>query len=232
MQTLYSRLADELSKELLCAYLQSKAALDFTLASSFVSRPAYFVEHLVRLPERAVFLDCGAYDGDTIKAFVERYPDYRAIYAFEPSPENAVKLRRYIGSVGLHDCSVFEMGTSDKRETLRFLENDIGFRLDAQGALAIECDTVDHVLQGVQTISMLKMDIEGAELATLKGATKTIQRDRPLLAISVYHAPEDLVSVARFIDETAPGYRFYLRMHNPLHDLILYAVLDENPLVE
>ncbi|MDD7177491.1 MAG: FkbM family methyltransferase, partial [Lachnospiraceae bacterium] len=63
----------------------------------------------------------------------------------------------------------------------------------------------------VETISLLKMDIEGAEYQALLGAKNHIQNDHPVLAISVYHSNEDLLRIPRLIHDICPDYRFYLR---------------------
>ena len=54
------------------------------------------------------------------------------------------------------------------------------------------------------------MDVEGAELRALRGAEMTIREHRPKLAISVYHQPEDIYSIPRFLAELGVGYTFYL----------------------
>ncbi|MFH1618985.1 MAG: FkbM family methyltransferase [bacterium] len=70
------------------------------------------------------------------------------------------------------------------------------------------------------------MDIEGAELDALKGAAETIKKNRPKLAICIYHKPSDLFEIPLFIKSLVPEYRFYLRQHQPIScDLVLYAVI-------
>lgn len=71
------------------------------------------------------------------------------------------------------------------------------------------------------------MDIEGSELEALKGAVKTIQRDKPRLAICLYHKPEDIVEIPRLIKNLVPEYKLYIRHYIPYHfDTVLYAVID------
>jgi len=69
------------------------------------------------------------------------------------------------------------------------------------------------------------MDVEGAELESLKGAEKTIRRDRPKLAICIYHKPEDMTEIPLFIKELVPEYKLYVRMHaNDGSETVLYAI--------
>jgi hypothetical protein len=72
------------------------------------------------------------------------------------------------------------------------------------------------------------MDIEGAEMAALKGAIKTIKRDKPVLAISAYHKPDDLIMIPRYIKSLDAGYNLYVRYTYAcaitLYELVVYAV--------
>ena len=64
-----------------------------------------------------------------------------------------------------------------------------------------------------EPVTLIKMDIEGAEQSALKGCLRHIEEDQPKLALSVYHNFEDIWKLAKMVDETTPGYRFYLRYH-------------------
>ena len=78
----------------------------------------------------------------------------------------------------------------------------------------------------IKKISMIKMDVEGAELKALQGAAGTIRAWHPLLAISLYHKPEDLLTIPQYIQSLSADYHFYLRGHHPelAFELVLYAV--------
>ena len=70
------------------------------------------------------------------------------------------------------------------------------------------------------------MDIEGAELESLQGARKTIRRDRPKLAVCIYHKPEDMIEIPLYIKELVPEYKLYIRHHsNSGTETVLYAVM-------
>jgi hypothetical protein len=64
-------------------------------------------------------------------------------------------------------------------------------------------------------VSLIKLEVEGSELRALMGARATINSNRPRLAISVYHKPEDLITLMQFIRDTGLHYRMSLRQHNP-----------------
>ena len=77
-----------------------------------------------------------------------------------------------------------------------------------------------------QNATWIKMDIEGAEMAALKGARNTILRNKPKLTISIYHSDEDMIRIAEYIHELVPEYRLYIRHHSSNKaETVLYAIL-------
>lgn len=85
----------------------------------------------------------------------------------------------------------------------------------------------DYATQcGLERVDFIKMDIEGAEDAAISGATKTIRRFRPKLAISAYHKRDDMIILPRRILDILPEYRFYLE-HYTIHseETVLYAAV-------
>ena len=70
------------------------------------------------------------------------------------------------------------------------------------------------------------MDIEGAELPALQGAEHIIKKNKPKLAISIYHSDEDMLRLAEYIHELVPEYRLFIRAHRPgIAETVLYAVI-------
>jgi hypothetical protein len=83
---------------------------------------------------------------------------------------------------------------------------------------------IDDVLPTASP-TMVKLDIEGFEPSALSGATRLLERARPVLAVCVYHAPVHLWSIARQIAQLHLDYRFSLRAHGmSSFDLVLYAI--------
>ena len=80
-------------------------------------------------------------------------------------------------------------------------------------------------MQGKQ-ISILKLDIEGAEINGLNGAKNIIREQKPKLAICLYHRPEDLWEIPCLIHEINPDYKMIVKHHNRMIyiDTVLYAV--------
>ena len=69
-------------------------------------------------------------------------------------------------------------------------------------------------------------DIEGSEYEALIGGYETIARNRPKLAICIYHSDEDMLRIAELIASWNLGYKFYVRHHAQLvAETVLYAII-------
>lgn len=88
----------------------------------------------------------------------------------------------------------------------------------------IETVALDELID--ERVTFLKMDIEGAEAEAIKGAKNMIQKDKPKLAICIYHKPNDLWEIPLMIHELVPEYKMYIRhMGIRCYGTILYATL-------
>lgn len=71
----------------------------------------------------------------------------------------------------------------------------------------------------------LKMDIEGAELPTLRGAAELLRASRPILAISIYHTLDDVVDIPLWLNDLLTDYRFFVRHHSHyIGETVLYGI--------
>ncbi|MDP2865479.1 MAG: FkbM family methyltransferase, partial [Elusimicrobiota bacterium] len=176
--------------------------------------------------DQEVFVDGGAYTGDTLLALIRKTKsEYERCYAFEPAPENLAKLNSLAGKQRFRDVCVIGKGLWSRAETLRFAaaEGLSGSAISRAGNTSIVVDSIDNVAPDA---TFIKLDVEGAELEALKGAAETIKRNRPKLAVCLYHKPGDLFEIPLFIKSLVPEYRFYLRQHQPVScELVLYAVI-------
>lgn len=170
----------------------------------------YFPEDLP-LQEDEVFIDCGAYDGDTVAAFRRATGDrFARILAFEPDPGTFDLLRTSVK--GDARIQLHQSATGARREKLRFTRAGTGSRLTSSGTEEVEVNALDELL-GELRPTYLKLDIEGAEPEALRGAFRTIQRHRPKIAVCLYHAPDHLWSIPLWLNEALPDSRFTLRTY-------------------
>jgi hypothetical protein len=69
------------------------------------------------------------------------------------------------------------------------------------------------------------LDIEGAELDALQGARRLIEKNRPGIAVCLYHFPHHLWAIPLWLAELDLRYRFYYRAHEHCtFETVLYAL--------
>lgn len=102
---------------------------------------------------------------------------------------------------------------------------DSGSVLNEDALEKVPVDTIDNVCYE-DRVTFIKMDIEGSELNALQGAINVIRRDRPRLAICIYHSFEDLYQIPLWIKDTVPEYKLYMRHHNDdATETVIYATI-------
>jgi hypothetical protein len=120
---------------------------------------------------------------------------------------------------------LFQTGVGAKRETLR-LGGASGavLKIMPDGETTVSVDTLDH-LCGTSPVSLIKMDIEGFEPHALKGAEQIIRRQRPALAISVYHRMDHFWMIPAWLKGLHLDYSLRLGCHNHANtDVVCYAL--------
>ena len=173
-------------------------------------------------------IDCGAYDGDTLRSILQSGREIEAYAAFEPQGDLCAGIQRYIRErTEIREVHILPLGVSDCYEQLRFTEATDGrsaAKVDPAGAAVLPCAPLDGVLRGFRP-TMIKMDIEGMEPRALAGAAEMIRQHRPQLAICVYHDISHLWSIPLQIKELYEGYRLYIRNYQFMGlETVVYAV--------
>ena len=179
--------------------------------------------------ENEIYIDGGCYDGGTVLDFLEFSKDTRRIYGFEPDPDCYMRTKKTLREHRIENAILLQKGLWNETATLRFDRmglNMAGSRIAETGSVVIEATSIDAVVDPSETVTFIKMDIEGAELNALRGAANTIRRCLPRLAICIYHKPEDIVEIPCLILSLSPKYVFYIRHHVPWvnHESVLYAI--------
>lgn len=204
------------------------------LMESCVDDGQYFSPDFLKYEEEEVFVDAGCYNLESSLAFRKYCGHVKKVYAFEPDPVNYMRCLTEKERHNFAEVELLPYGTWSKRDTLCFkASGTAGAKVDHSGDNSIPVISIDEVVSSERgqmspkdRVTMVKMDVEGAELESLKGAEQTILRDKPKLAISIYHKPEDLVTIPLYIKTLVPDYKLYLRHHSNINsDTVLYAVL-------
>ena len=220
--------ADDASRAEYVAQIRWRLHLDFDGLPRPVKHPIYFPDDLYAIAADERFVDCGAFDGDTLRTFLARAGErFDKVFAFEADPANFAKLRDYVAKLpaGLGDkVEVFDCAVGARDGQVFF--DATGTEASAVGAsgLAIDCKRLDHVLAD-RAPTWIKMDIEGSELDAIEGASGLLATSAPILAVCVYHRQDHLWRAPLMIQALRSGYQFFLRPHLlESWDLLCYAV--------
>ena len=219
-QKIYGMLADEESKSVFYNLVNFKYSGDMHYLKSFeisgnTEKTQYF-EPFLNLSQKPVFVDAGGFTGDTSLEFIKNYPDYAEIYLFEPEKHFLKKAEENLKN--FKNIFFIEKGLSDKKSTVRFSSKGLASCIDKDGETEIETDLLDNFISRSQQINFIKMDIEGEESAAIRGAVETIKKNRPALAVCVYHKPDDFWQIPEQILAINSGYRIYMRHYSEVSD--------------
>jgi len=211
---LHGRLADEKSRNVLYAILSSWIGFDSTLLSEYKEReqPEYYIKDVFPPRTNEVFVDVGAYTGDSVANFIVTYGmDFKRIYCYEIAPDSFNALKKNLTGIPDIDMRQKAAGAAAGTMYIDFGNEVSSERVSDHGEAEIEVVSIDDDIE--EPVTFIKMDIEGGEKAALQGCRRQIQENHPRLAISTYHGYDDIYAIPRLVDETAPGYKFYMRYH-------------------
>ena len=206
-EKLYAALDDDTSRSTLEDIVAYRLTGDPRVLSNYRYRPSeqYFETFLALQSE--VFVDGGAFDGETTELFAHNFPLYQQVHLFEPDPVNFEQSRTRLGN--LRDVSFHPVGLSDEAGDLRFkVGGGSASVVDQAGEHIIPVDTIDALASDA---TFIKLDLEGWELSALKGARSTIIKNKPKLAIGAYHSPDDFLEIFDWVCTLRPDYRVALR---------------------
>lgn len=188
---------------------------------------------------REVFVDCGAYVGDTLERFIwSRDGSFGKIFAIEPDDGNVkameCRIRRLQGEWGLKDEQICilpyavsdqnSVGYIDKYEKSNGLSSKLTSEktFDRSEISKISIMSIDECIS--EPFDLLKADVESYEYRMLIGAEKSIKKYKPKLAISIYHNAVDFYSIPLLLHDMVNEYKFSIRHYsNKLEDTVLYA---------
>jgi len=176
----------------------------------------------------AVLFDVGAHVGWYALHAAARSPDTRVV-AFEPVPRSCALLRENVALNRLANVTVCEFGLAEQPgERVIFVPADLptaSSAADLTGAgtaLRVDFRKLDDVADELDLApDVIKIDVEGAELAVLQGATRTLAR-RPVVYCEMLrkwaaahgsHPDETLRHMAEY------GYGCYYRDGSALREL-------------
>ena len=216
--SVYDALADEKSKKSFefllkgAEHYSAAELLDMGVYSA-TEYPDYFHKFdFFPLSEREVYLDIGAYDGDTIRSFLQVVDGrFESITAVEPDPELFEKLNDACSKIeGKVRCLKVGLGDRAGRGCLNLSENKFLSELREDIGGFSEIQTIDSL---GEDFSLIKISVCGHEVRKkiLRGGMRLLKEKRPKLIVLIERYEDDILNVAQEILEINPDYKIFLR---------------------
>ncbi|MCP9848779.1 FkbM family methyltransferase [Cyanobium sp. Morenito 9A2] len=233
-----SLLGDDESRETFRRIHAFRSGEDLSFSSYRCADHQYFNDLTLSglKPDQPIsYLDIGAYNGDTLKVLLQHQAVGRA-WLFEPERTNYQALQKatleLIGQYPTLQAVALPLALGHSNA---FIE------LVGEGeAASVHGESGSNSMQLIQAVrgdellpqdkvDFIKVDAEGADLAAIEGLAKLIRRSKPIMAISIYHRPQDIVdiplAVAQLLQDAGARYRFHIRQHmSNSFDSVLYAI--------
>lgn len=232
VQAVAEILADEKSKKVLENIVSSWYCEKFSeqLFSEIYEGNQYFCKDIIKIDGNTVFVDCGAFVGDSFQSFLKNVPSegFAKAILFELNNFTCEELEKNIKEW----CSISEQkkikivrkGVSNQNTEISYTMSTSSSSVGGDGTYKAEIVRLDDEISE-EHVSLIKMDIEGCEVDALEGARKIIAQHKPTLAICTYHKISDLWEVPLLIKEILPEYKIYLRHHTKTQiETVCYAV--------
>ena len=225
-------LQDEISRKIFLSELAWRLQADAEGFSSSEPVSNYVDNGLLEWSNDEVFVDCGACDGDTVSSILGCGVSFKHIISLEPDPRNFGKLHDYVQTLDRDTRErivILQSAVGAGNEKLRFnAEGTDQSMISETGGIEVDCGTLDRLVAPYRP-TYIKMEIEGAEGNALLGMRAIAREFRPVIAVSIYHRPDDLWRLPLLMQSITPqGYRFGLRRHSRAGwDLLAYAIPEQ-----
>jgi len=229
IEEVYHMLDDDLSKETYINVLMYRlsASKNF-IVNGYKGEPQYFIQPFRGENSEAVYVDGGAYTGDTFIEYCKYNAPPKRAYLFEPDQSNIKKLLENVKAFSdKTEIVAIQKGLYYKDAELYIKAgNNMGSRIteDAQSdSVGVSVTAIDSIIQ--DNISFLKLDVEAFEPFALQGGQQAISRSYPKLAVCIYHRINHLWEIPLMVKRMFPEYSHYLIRHHTLafNETVFYA---------
>lgn len=234
----YNALEDEKSKELYNNLLKYRYIRDPKLIKDlYESRNECYLDKVfIDNYKDGLYIDAGSYNADFITTLSNKVSILNSkFYIFEPNKIFYNDIKNNLDKKINYE--IFNVALCDKDATMEFMQipsstshiidkkyNAYKNSVDKNDIATIKTNKLDTVIKE-EKVAGIKIDIEGSESSMLKGATKIIKRDRPILLLSIYHKWDDLFKLQNYIMSLNLNYKFYIRHYSlSVAKTILYCI--------
>jgi FkbM family methyltransferase len=168
----------------------SLAFQNFLEANPHEGAEVKFLKSIVK--EGMTVVDVGANIGITTVTIAKKVGGKGKVYAFEPLRGYFDVLKKNLSANGLKNVKAFELALVGRVGRIDFYENELSSSIVSRGSTnktIVSATSLDNFLgeQNVERIDLINMDCEGSELLVLKGAERTLQKNKVKIFCEIHH---------------------------------------------
>ena len=186
---------------------------------------SYFDLDIVECDENEVFVDLGGYHGDSSLQYINNFGKYKKIYCYEAFDKNLKLCKKNLCAFPNIDFRGYAVGNKNELVNLNISDNSSANQITEQGNQIVKMVSLDEDIK--ESVTFIKMDIEGSEYDAILGAKEHLKKEHPKLAIACYHNNQDIWRLAKTIHSINSGYHFYLRYYGGTlypSEYVLYGI--------
>ena len=250
-EKIYDELQDDISKKIFNECLKYRITGDGISLLNEINGSSFFDKDMIVSKSNHIYLDIGAYTGDTLMKFCEfSSGEYKKIIAFEPEKTNFKKLKKFVEYARLKNCELYNVGAWNIKKTLSIktvnidgfenanlfssAENIVGDSrynyiqrkiIDYAIEEKIAVNSIDNILEG-EKATIIKINAMAADLQIIEGAKETISKYKPVIITEYGSQSEAMIKIPLLLKEIRNDYKLFMRQKMIFGDskTILYAL--------
>lgn len=213
-RSVFDMLSDEQSKKVYYDVIKYKLTGDISLLRECETPISEAYDSIIKPKPSSVYVDIGAYNGDTLAEYVSFAGKDVSAYCFEPDERNFKKLSENADALGIASAKLFNVAAWNKKEQLEFYSRsgrNSAHTTSHNGAKVkyINADRPDVFIDS--DTDFVNIDAEGSDFNAIEGLSKTIERSRPTISCAVYHRNEDMFAIPLLLAEKYKNFKMYFR---------------------
>lgn len=224
----YKKLKDYKSRETLICVVMARilGKVSYYAKCQNLEYPQYFDKEILKSDGSEIFVDGGAFTGDTAIEMNRSFTCNCKIYSYELDPENARKVYKNWDKENIRNAELRLKGLADVNKKVSIVSNGNASHIDENADSKNDSGQLVRLDDDLkESVTFIKLDIEGAEKDAINGMIRHIKEDHPKLAICIYHLPDDIWRISELIYSIDNTYQFSMRHYTDMeYETVLYAV--------
>ena len=213
-------LYDQRSKEVLNQFVKNKLDYNLTNSTEFIDFGPLYFNKKIKPKNNEIYIDIGAYNGDTLLEYAEYNSKFSHIYLFEPNNSVNQKLKSNIAKIAnKKNITLYRYALSNQiskrylsKENLTIMSKLTNNNLLAENKELLITRKLDEFFLNkfYKESVRIKLDINGYELKALEGGLNFIKEKKPII-ITKLQTKENLIKIPKLLKEVDSKYKIFLR---------------------